>query len=247
MNSRVNKKRFVIWGWVVLLTQLCLIIIWLAAAAYVPDLDRSKCPRIEDYLGYDYEIKYSMKREELLKIKEYQDYQKALDEWVKSDEYQNYTRALNTKEAFLELTVYGFILLDLIFLFVIYIEKGRYLKLLALQSYQGEVKDKIKSNISSNKQTKNLSIATPKEIPYKTDINSAIEEELISNLGMTIIDAKKAIEYRQKNGNFTSIDEFFNSINAKPHIIAKLQEFIIIGENNKSEIKKQNNRRRVDI
>lgn len=56
-----------------------------------------------------------------------------------------------------------------------------------------------------------------------TDINTASEEQLAALPGLTVIDAKKAIAYREDNHAFRSVDEFFSVIQAKPHIIARLQ------------------------
>lgn len=67
------------------------------------------------------------------------------------------------------------------------------------------------------------------------DINSASEEQLAELQGLTIIDAKKAVAYREAHGGFTSVDEFFSCINAKPHVIVKNENLIFVGLNEKNK------------
>lgn len=80
------------------------------------------------------------------------------------------------------------------------------------------------------------------------DINSATEEELENIPVLTIIDVKKAIEFRNKNGGFNSKNEFYDVIKAKPHIIAKLDNIVTIGKIQNFQIKNNDNRKRkIDI
>lgn len=62
----------------------------------------------------------------------------------------------------------------------------------------------------------------------KININTATELQITTLPGLTIIDAKKAIAYRDQNGKFASTDEFFDVIGAKPHIIVKISELIYV-------------------
>lgn len=66
-------------------------------------------------------------------------------------------------------------------------------------------------------------------IPVGIDVNNASEEEIATLPGVTIIDSKKAVAYREKNGGFRNIDEFYGCINAKPHIIANIMNSVYVG------------------
>ncbi|MBQ9516856.1 MAG: helix-hairpin-helix domain-containing protein [Eubacterium sp.] len=58
------------------------------------------------------------------------------------------------------------------------------------------------------------------------DINSATEDEIAALPGLTIIDARRAVAYRNENGGFANTDAFFEAISAKPHIMVKIQPMI---------------------
>ena len=62
------------------------------------------------------------------------------------------------------------------------------------------------------------------------DINSATEEQLSSLPGLTIIDARRAITYRDENGGFKTTDEFFTAISAKPHIMVRVEPLVTVSE-----------------
>ena len=88
----------------------------------------------------------------------------------------------------------------------------------------------------------------PAKEAEKIDINSADEKKLASLPGLTIIDAKKAIEYRDNNGGFDNEDAFFALLGLKPHIIVKLKDLIIVGQKKeKAATPSQPRRRRFDI
>lgn len=109
-----------------------------------------------------------------------------------------------------------------------------------------EVKSIILSNNFESKDSKN----NHNEINFERvqiDINSATEEELAGIPLFTIIDIKRVIEYRNKNGGFNSKSEFYDVINAKPHIVAKLDNVITIGEIMNTPIKNNNKKRKIDI
>lgn len=74
------------------------------------------------------------------------------------------------------------------------------------------------------------------EIKGKIDISIATEKQLIDLPLLTVIDAKRAIDYREEHSGFESVDEFFDVINAKPHIIAKLDSVLIISNPRKDKI-----------
>lgn len=85
----------------------------------------------------------------------------------------------------------------------------------------------------------------------RINVNTATEEELQSLPTISIIDAKKIIEYRNKNGHFSDLDDFFTAFNAKPHMIVKIQDQVYIEEPDNGHAGKSTsaskNARRFDI
>ncbi|MBR3439204.1 MAG: helix-hairpin-helix domain-containing protein [Clostridia bacterium] len=66
----------------------------------------------------------------------------------------------------------------------------------------------------------------------KIDINNCSEEELSKLPGVSLSLAKKAIQYRNKNGGYNSADELFQLLELKPHFVAQLRDYITCGEVN---------------
>ena len=62
----------------------------------------------------------------------------------------------------------------------------------------------------------------------KLDINFANSEALAALPGINIIGAKKAVTYRNKNGKFNDIEEFFAIVGVKDYFKDKLREKIIV-------------------
>lgn len=58
--------------------------------------------------------------------------------------------------------------------------------------------------------------------PLPIDINLCSIESLSELPGITMILAKKAINYRKENNGFTSVEEFYRVIDLKPHFIAQI-------------------------
>ena len=70
--------------------------------------------------------------------------------------------------------------------------------------------------------------AARKPAPVKPlDINSCTEEKLAELPGISLVMAKKAIDYRSEHGGFQSADEFFEVIQLKPHFVVQVQEMIM--------------------
>lgn len=61
----------------------------------------------------------------------------------------------------------------------------------------------------------------------KLNINAATDNELAALPGLNIIDAKKAVSYREENGDFTSIEQFIGLLDLKPHIAAPLFDLLV--------------------
>ena len=64
----------------------------------------------------------------------------------------------------------------------------------------------------------------------KIDINNATDEEIATLPGVNIILAKKAIEYRNKNGYFRTLEQFMKIVNVKPNFASKIKTMIYLGE-----------------
>ncbi len=62
------------------------------------------------------------------------------------------------------------------------------------------------------------------------DINTARAEELSKLPGISIIMAKKAIQYRTKNNGFKTIDEFFEITKLKPHFRQNIYSALYAGK-----------------
>ncbi|MBR1530888.1 MAG: helix-hairpin-helix domain-containing protein, partial [Eubacterium sp.] len=60
------------------------------------------------------------------------------------------------------------------------------------------------------------------------DLNSATEDEIAALPGLTIVDAKRAISYRDEHNGFANTDDFFNAISAKPHIMVKIEPMVTV-------------------
>lgn len=64
--------------------------------------------------------------------------------------------------------------------------------------------------------------------PNKINVNNVTSSELSILPGVNIVMAKKIIEYRDMNGYFESIDDFFKVANLKPHFEEKIKSMITI-------------------
>ena len=64
----------------------------------------------------------------------------------------------------------------------------------------------------------------------RVNINKASEEDFAAIPGISVIDAKRAIAHRDKAGRFNSTDEFFQVINAKPHIVAGAMNYVFVDD-----------------
>lgn len=56
------------------------------------------------------------------------------------------------------------------------------------------------------------------------DLNACSEEELRTLPGISLAEAKKAVEYRESHGGFASVDEFIDVLGIKPHFAVQIFE-----------------------
>lgn len=71
----------------------------------------------------------------------------------------------------------------------------------------------------------------------KININTATIDELIQLPGIGEVKAKNIIEYRNKNGYFTDIDDLINVNGIGEKTLDKIRNYITIGEEKNSKIK----------
>lgn len=254
MNSRVKNKKWSIMGWLSIILNMILIL-----AFVIPTLldnpnerpfyaDVEKAPEVIDFMtdeqkklyynDYSYEFSTDFKlTDEYVKYqKAYEEWSTNEDEWEKQPEiaaqiekYENYD---STKYSIIVSAFSAIFIIYVIFLIVALTDKSKYLKLLE----QSENKSSIVNRIDSVRKNSLEETEKSKKTEVKSndikqiDINSASEEELSTLQGLTIVDAKKAISYRDEHGGFNNADEFFTCINAKPHIIVNIQDSIIVGD-----------------
>ena len=65
----------------------------------------------------------------------------------------------------------------------------------------------------------------PAEAPEGAlDLNACSEEELRTLPGISLVEAKKAVEYRASHGGFASVDEFIDVLGIKPHFAVQIFE-----------------------
>ena len=64
--------------------------------------------------------------------------------------------------------------------------------------------------------------------PNKINVNTVTSSELSILPGINIVMAKKIVEYRDKNGYFNSVEDFFNAANVKEHFVEKIKPLITV-------------------
>lgn len=266
MNSRTENKKYKRIGWIVVVLNAIFILLIIAAMIFtiqVFSFDRtglrdfeSSSPKIEDFLGYNYFEKYP----NYMDMPEYDEYLKAKDEWSNRTDIIEASRHAESVEM---ATIYSFV--GLVFLyFIFYIimiilafnYRPNYLRNLS-KVYSTSDAFKRLSNIKSNVVYKGITTLNEANINNNNidnkkkiiDVNNCTEWEFSNLVGVTIIDAKKAIAYREKHGGFSTADEFFTVINAKPHIITTLESQITIGDYKTEISNKQENssKRQLDL
>lgn len=86
------------------------------------------------------------------------------------------------------------------------------------------------------------------DIPVKKiDLNNASEIELTELPGISIVIAKKIIQKREEINGFKNLEQFFESINIKPHLQEQLKERIIINKKQGSLRIKKTSERSLDL
>ncbi|NRT73153.1 ComEA family DNA-binding protein [Clostridium beijerinckii] len=89
----------------------------------------------------------------------------------------------------------------------------------------------VKNNVSERKNEERLETSRTEK---SLDVNSCTEDELLQLPGVGIIEAKKAINFRNNN-EFNSVDEFIQVLNIKPHFTEKIRSMLICNQTKKNE------------
>lgn len=69
----------------------------------------------------------------------------------------------------------------------------------------------------------------PGHVGTAVDVNRAPESELAGLPGVGLILAKKAVQYREANRGFRTVDEFFQVLGLKPHVAERLRPLVTVG------------------
>lgn len=89
----------------------------------------------------------------------------------------------------------------------------------------------VKNDVSERKNEERLETSRTEKL---LDVNSCTEDELLQLPGVGIIEAKKAINFRNNN-EFNSVDEFIQVLNIKPHFTEKIRSMLICNQTKKNE------------
>lgn len=273
MYGRVRNKKYSLMGWLFLIINLIFII----AIFLIPNIQNpNECPRYydivdlpeevdfmndEQYKKYRLDSSYSYSDEFKL-TDEYVEYQKAYEQYTKdmrawektpeiAEQIEKYESFNNAKTIIGSACGCAFAVLNIILIMLVFMERPRFLYALEQEKNKtafSERMNTVRQNMPAS-QSINPVPETPKTSTVAAiDINACSEEELEQIPGITVIDAKKAITYRNANNGFKSVDEFFDVINAKPHIIVKMQSLITLGEFKQSKVPQESSsKRKIDI
>ena len=151
-----------------------------------------------------------------------------------------------------------FIIFNIVILFSLIAQRAEFLRALAQQENQGQLAARFAGTPVAQSRTPSAAnippqappvqqpyaqtyaqpmaqpaaqpVAQPTANPNALNLNAATEEQIAALPGLTIIDAKKAVEYRDANGGFRTVDEFYNAISIKPHIMARIEGTVFAGQ-----------------
>lgn len=90
----------------------------------------------------------------------------------------------------------------------------------------------VKNDVSERKNEERLETSRTEKL---LDVNSCTEDELLQLPGVGIIEAKKAINFRNNN-EFNSVDEFIQVLNIKPHFTEKIRSMLICNQIKKMKV-----------
>lgn len=277
MSSRVKNKKWTLLGWLTVILTIVFISASIIFSEFYILRDTSTAPQLEDYLGYNYNDIYTYEeyvtadgyeqyKEDYYKWEHQPEILQAEEDRDRlNDLFSGLVMGSNAG-----LLIFGFIIIIIGFT-----DRPKYLQLLeqtenknvvmnrmqqmtpqsAMQNTvpqniasQPAMQNSVSQNIPPQTVTVQNNIRTAPSITGAVDINTANEQQLAALPGLTIIDAKKAIAHRNANGYFSTADDFFTVINAKPHIIIRAREYITVSTPEKNKPSNNNpSRRNIDL
>lgn len=80
-----------------------------------------------------------------------------------------------------------------------------------------------------------------------TDVNNASEAELTALPGISVIVAKKIIQFRESHRPFRSVDDFIETMKIKPHFAKQLKNLVCANKVNMKKVKKAKAERIIDL
>lgn len=226
MAGKVPSKKWSALGWMTIIVNIILVVaLIMLPLMQNPYYDEysAATPNVIEYCGSSYYLNPDYES-----TPEYKEFEEAKLEWEKSDEAKQLRLAKenwnNRKYEIIYIAAAVFAVFNVLIFVLAIVERPKFLRMLKAENN--------KTRMSEHFQSQNMyspANAVQEAKPLQQlDINTATEEQLTALPGLTVIDAKKAISYIEQNGKFNSLDEFFTCINAKPHIIAKLQGQLFI-------------------
>lgn len=254
MFSRVKKKKWSVLGWVAILTNVALIILFILSHSVdnpnvLPNYkDVVPAPRVVDFMNPDqkkhYNVDWNYKEtDEFKSSDEYLLFQQAEDEWEVAQEEWERQPEISEKIAVHEqfddsmngigiASGASMLVINIILFIVLVADRYGFLESLAQSENRVDIKNRLFSTRDNSPQTSNVAekSSAASDDRKQLDINSATEEDFAGLRGLTIIDAKKAISFREEHKGFKNIDEFFDCVKAKPHIIVSLESSLTVGE-----------------
>lgn len=273
MHSRIKNRKWALLGWFSIIIQILLIVAFVIVPTIPNAVDE---PNYFDVAGYSPSAVDFMNKEQKAKYYEDSSYEFST-EFKLSDEYENFQEAIEQyqsnqreweqqPEIQAQISEYenyasirggiitslpiALIIVYIFLIIIVFAERPKYLKLLAQSENKDSITDRIKSVKNNIDENQNIKMAKAQaENTTKTDINSADEDALSALKGITIVDAKKVVAYREEHGGFSNADEFFTVINAKPHIVAALESKITVGDYKTEKTNKPENssKRQLDL
>lgn len=274
MHARVPNKKWVAIGWITLIVNVALITCFCVGNEITNPNERpyysqiEACPEMKDYLTQaqmEEHNKYDSAQKDYLYSDEYKQYEADLKayeqrqkEWeqtpVIAQKLENYRAWEDTKDSVLNV-IFPILAVFNIFIFVfVLVERPKYLRALAKKTDTSDIAARLRASEPAVPSGEVSAVQTKSAQPTEektVDINSATEEEIASLQGLTIIDAKKAIAYREEHGGFRNADEFFTCIHLKPHLILLAEKQIVVGDyaqkKAESTVKHESSKRTIDL
>lgn len=243
INNRRPNRKWLVLGWCALLLQVLLCMTFMLSLNIENPrvVDRSNEPQVSDYLGRNYWDDYGTDYD---KQPEYDEYLDAHEAWEKIPEIQEQKAAYAQFEQMRTTVSLGVVVTGVLIKIVVLVLALNALATFRRLEAQAQNRMQLATRLSdfaapmgtippqgyaplhsapiAPQSTEPQRPVESPASPGLLNVNTATEEDLAALPGVTIIDAKKAISYRETNGDFPTPNAFLDCIGAKPHIAARL-------------------------